>query len=126
VLALGPGCGNKTPQSASPGKIVIRGSNTVGEELAPRLATDYKKNQPSALFDMEFKGTSYGLAGLLAGQCDIAAASRSLLKAEVELMEIRQLQLKDYIIGYYTVAVIVNGAGPVANLDRKQVRDIFT
>jgi phosphate transport system substrate-binding protein len=125
ALVLCPGC-DKTPQSASPGKIVIKGSNTVGEELAPRLVADYKKDHADAVFEMEFKATSYGLATLLAGQCDIAAASRTPLKGEVDLMELRKIELKDYVIGYYTVAVIANGACTVGNLTKEQVRDIFT
>jgi phosphate transport system substrate-binding protein len=125
AIALFPGC-DKSPQSSSPGKLVIKGSNTVGEELAPRLVADYKKDHPDALFEMEFKATSYGLATLLAGQCDIAAASRTLVKGELDLAQSRQVELKDYIIGYYSVALIANAACPVANLTKDQVRDIFT
>jgi phosphate transport system substrate-binding protein len=36
------------------------------------------------------------------------------------------MELSDHIIGYYSVAVVVNPANPVASLTRDQVRDIFT
>src|SRR5580704_2155139 len=71
-----------TTGSPTSGKIVIRGSNTVGEELAPRLIVEFKKDHPTADFDLEAKATGYGLAALRAGLCDIAAASRPANKEE--------------------------------------------
>src|SRR5271154_6223699 len=70
-----PSSPTSTTTPSSTGKIVIRGSNTVGEELAPHLITAFKKDHTSADFDLETKATGYGLAALRAGQCDIAAAS---------------------------------------------------
>src|SRR5438046_9132023 len=82
------GCSdNKQPATTTGanGKIVIKGSNTIGEELAPRLIAEYKKDHPNAVFELESKATGYGLAALLAGQCDIAGASRDLLKDEPDI-----------------------------------------
>ena len=62
-------------------KIIVRGSNTIGEELAPRLIDEYRKTHPSVTFDLEAKGTSYGTAALMVERCDIAAASRPQLKS---------------------------------------------
>src|SRR5436853_704047 len=76
---LAAGCSGEKKdgtKATAPGKVVIKGSNTIGEELAPRLITEYKKNHAAASFDLESKATGYGLAALMAGQCDIAAASR--------------------------------------------------
>src|SRR5271157_5032402 len=74
------GCpsGNRTasgPENELTGKITIRGSNTVGEELAPWLIAEYKKEHPTANFDLLTKGTSYGMGALMGGFCDIAGAS---------------------------------------------------
>jgi len=107
-------------------KVVIRGSNTVGEELAPRLVVEYQKEHPTVTFDLEFKGTSYGLGALMVDRCDIAAASRMATTNELVLAQSRGVELNDYIIGDYSVAVIVNAGNPVANLTLDQVRDIFT
>jgi len=107
-------------------KIVIRGSNTIGEELAPRLIADFQKDHSGVTFDLEFKGTPYGMGALMAGCCDIAAASRDASLNELALARSRGMELNDYIIGSYSVAVIVNGGNPVSNLTRDQVRDIFT
>lgn len=108
------------------GKLIIKGSNTIGEELAPRLIAAYKKEHPSADFELESKATGYGLAALLAGQCDLAGASRTPIKEEEELAKARAIELNDHLIGYYSVAVVVNSGSPITNLTREQVRDIFT
>lgn len=115
------------PVAAKPsGKIVIRGSNTVGEELAPQLITGFKKDHPSADFDLETKATGYGLAALRAGLCDIAAASRPANKEEVAEAKKMGVEMNDYVIGAYSVAVVVNSANPVKDLTPAQVKDIFT
>lgn len=106
-------------------KIVIRGSNTFGEELAPHLIAEFKKAHASVDFDAEFKGTTYGLGALMVGKCDLAAASRSVTTNELALSPIEALELKDYVIGSYAVAVVVNAGNAVADLTPDQVRDIF-
>jgi phosphate transport system substrate-binding protein len=107
-------------------KIVIRGSNTFGEELAPRLVDEYRKAHPTAAFDLEFKATSYGIGALLVGKCDIAAASRVLSTNEFAMGKANNVDFNEYPIGSYTVSVIVNSGNPVADLTKDQVRDIFT
>ncbi|MES1181116.1 MAG: PstS family phosphate ABC transporter substrate-binding protein [Verrucomicrobiota bacterium] len=108
------------------GKILIRGSNTIGEELAPRLIAEFKKDHQTASFDLETKGTSYGMGALMGGYCDIAGASRLPTKEELEVAQFRGVELNDYVIGAYSVAVVVNANSPVSNLTKDQVRDIFT
>jgi phosphate transport system substrate-binding protein len=127
LLFAGCPAGKQAPPETAPlQKITIRGSNTVGEELAPRLMGEYKKEHPAAEFDLESKGTSYGMGALMGGFCDMAGASRLPLKEELEVAQFRNVELNDYVIGSYSVAVVVNAANPVGNLTREQVRDIFT
>jgi phosphate transport system substrate-binding protein len=113
------GCGN-------PGKIIIRGSNTIGEELAPQLIAEYRKEHPMVVFDTEYKGTTYGMGALMVKRCDIGAASRPVSTNEVQLAKDRNIEFNDHVIGAYSVAVIVNASSPIRNLTRDQVRDIFT
>jgi phosphate transport system substrate-binding protein len=107
-------------------KVVVLGSNTIGEELAPRLVAEFKKEHPAVDFDLEFKGTSYGLAALVVGRCDIAAASRNASTNEIELARDQGVAISDHVIGSYDVAAIVKSGNPVGNLTREQVRDLFT
>jgi phosphate transport system substrate-binding protein len=62
----------------------------------------------------------------MVGRCDIAAASREMTKSEQALAKDRSLEMNEYPIGYYSVAVVVNAGNPVGNLTKDQVRDIFT
>jgi phosphate transport system substrate-binding protein len=113
------GCGK-------PGKIIIRGSNTFGEELAPQLIAEYRQEHPTVVFDTEYKGTTYGMGALMVERCDIAAASRPVSTNELQLAKDREIEFNDYVIGAYNVAVVVNAGSPIGNLTRDQVRDIFT
>ena len=118
--------GKPPPGSTAANKVIIKGSNTIGEELGPRLAAEFKKDHAEITFEIEPKATMYGLAALRVGQCDIAAASREAIKEELELARGLGIELKEYIIGAYNVAVVVNAANPLTNLTREQVRDLFT
>jgi len=121
------GCsgGTDAPKSTK-GKLVIKGSNTIGERLAPRLIAEYKKTQPDVEIELESKGTATGFAGLLSDGCDIAAASRVVSLAELQQAQSNHLEFNVHTIGHYSVAVVVNSKNPVSNLSRDQVRDIFT
>ena len=126
LLVAGCPASKTAPETTSAAKVLIRGSNTFGEELAPRLIAEYRKDHATAAFDVESKATVYGMAALLAGKCDIAGASRVALKEELELAKMRGIELNEYLIGSYSVAVVVNGGNPLASLTKDQVRDIFT
>jgi len=119
--AMLAGCSGGKPE-----KIVMLGSNTIGEELAPRLAAEYKKEHPEVVFEFEFKGTTYGMGALMVSRCDIAAASREASTNEIELARARGVGFADHVIGAYDVAVIVNAGNPLGNLTKEQVRDLFT
>lgn len=126
VIATGCPASRQAQETALNGKIVIRGSNTIGEELAPLLIVEYKKEHPAAIFDLESKATGYGLAALIDGQCDIAGASRLPISGELDQAQSRGVEMKDYVIGSYSVAVVVSSGNLVGNLTTNQVRDIFT
>jgi phosphate transport system substrate-binding protein len=121
LALLGTGCPATRTET-----IIIRGSNTIGEELAAPLIREYRKQRPDVVFDVEFKGTTYGMGALMAGRGDIAAASREATTNELELAKSRAIEFNDYVIGSYSVAVVVNAANPIGNLTPEQVRDIFT
>jgi len=129
-LMAGCPASKETPEPArdagSEGKIIIKGSNTIGEELAPHLIAEYQKDHPTAQFSLDTKGTGYGMGALMGAQCDIAGASRLPSKEELELAKLRGVVLNDYIIGAYSVVVVVNAKNPLVNLTRNQVEDIFT
>jgi phosphate transport system substrate-binding protein len=107
-------------------KVTIRGSNTIGEELAPRLVAEYKKDHKDAAFDLEFKGSAFGIGALMGGYCDIAGSSKAVSKDQQEIAQMRNVQIKEYILGSYTVSILVNAGNPVSNLSSNQVQGLFT
>ncbi|MDB6058773.1 MAG: pstS1, partial [Verrucomicrobiales bacterium] len=128
ALALFGGCSEQSANdnaAADKDNIVIRGSNTVGEELAPRLIQDYSKSHQGMKFDTEFKGSSYGLGALMVDRCDVAATSRLVTSNDVAFANDRSIAFEDHLIGAYAVGVAVNAQNPVSNLTRQQVHDIF-
>ncbi|TSA41915.1 MAG: phosphate ABC transporter substrate-binding protein [Verrucomicrobiales bacterium] len=118
--------GGATATPSATNTVVIRGSNTIGEELAPRLIAEFKKAHPVTAFDLDTKATGYGMAALRIGQCDIAAASRAAIQADLDLAKESGIEMNDHVLGLYSVAVVVNANNPVANLTKEQVHDIFT
>ena len=128
VSVMLAGCSPKeqAPPRTAQDKVVIKGSNTVGEELAPQLIAEYKKDHPNVAIELETKGSGSGYWGLIAGVCDIAAASRPMIKEEQEQAQARNFQFDDQVIGSYSVAVIVNAGSPVGDLTREQVGGLFT
>ena len=128
ALVLG-GCSKESspaPASSGQQKIVIKGSNTIGEEMAPQLIDEYRKAHAGIPIELETKGSASGFWGLIAGVCDIAAASRQPIQDEAQQAKVRGLELKDHLIGFYSIAIVVHPNNPVQNLTRDQVRDIYT
>ncbi len=122
VLALA----SCSPKPSEVKEVTIRGSNTFGEELAPKLLAEYKKDHPEITFNTEFKGSPYGFGALMVDKCDIAAASREVNANEVSLAKDRDIEFNTYVIGSYSVAVILNAGNSLSSLKPEQVRDIFT
>lgn len=117
---------SRSTTAGSADQVIIRGSNTIGEELAPQLIAEFKKQHPKITFDVETKATGYGMAALRIGQCDIAAASRAAIQADLDLAKDSNLEMNDYILGAYSVTVVAHANNPVTNLTPEQVRAIFT
>lgn len=113
------------PASAAE-KVAIKGSNTFGEYLGQKLIEVFRQENPRVEFTLETKGTATGIAGVIAGECDLGAASRTISQDEWRLARSRGLRLSSTAVGYYGVAVIVNAASPIRSLTDKQVRDLFT
>ncbi len=107
-------------------RVVIKGSNTFGEFLGPQLIAAFQRDRPGIEFDLETKGTATGIAALIAGECDLGAASRPISPDEWRLARSRGLRLEAHAVGYYGVAVIVNAASPVKSLTDAQIRELFT
>lgn len=130
----------------------IHGSNTVGEQLAPALAEAWLKQRgftrverftpahdellvrgtgPDGQFDVEIRahGSSTGFVDLLAGEADLAMASRPVNAAEVErgrVLGALDSPQQEAVLALDGVAVIVHPDNPLRELTLRQVRAVFS
>ena len=104
----------------------IRGSDTFGEELGPKLISAFQEQNPDTAVELESLGSVSGIAALLDETCDIAVSSRMFTDDEQRMARSRGIELHSAIAGYYGVAVVVNAANPLKNLSDRAILDIFT
>lgn len=101
------------------GKIVIGGSSSVGP-LMEKLTEAYKALHPEVEIEVQISDSTTGMTGAADGTFDIGMASRQLKDSETGAGLIPTVICMDGI------AVIVNKANPVNNLETEQIRQIFT
>src|SRR4030081_1174036 len=107
-------------------RLVIKGSDTLGAKLVPQLAEQFKTQNPDATFDIAAEGSTTGLAALIDSTAQIGMASRPAKPEEIAAATAKGVTLKETIVAYDGVAVIVNAANPIKGLTKKQVEQIFT
>lgn len=102
----------------------IKGSDTV-LPVTQELAEDYMKLQPKAHLTVTGGGTGVGISALLDGTTDIAMASRQIKFSEKMKLKQAKKELKEIIMAYDALAVIVHPQNPVSRLTREQLEGIF-
>ena len=103
----------------------IKGSDTV-LPLSQQEAENYMQSHPSALVTVTGGGSGVGFSALIEGTTDIAQASRKIKFDERQKLQAQGKTVKEVIIAYDALAIIVNPSNPVSNLTREQLEGIFT
>src|SRR6266496_2051563 len=106
--------------------IVIKGSDTLGAKLVPQLAEQFKSEHPGTTFDIAAEGSATGFAALIDKTAAIGMASRPAKPEEIANGKAKGVDMKETIVAYDGIAVIVNTANPIKGLTKKQVEQIFT
>jgi phosphate transport system substrate-binding protein len=106
--------------------IVIKGSDTLGAKLVPQLAEQFKAQHPGTTFDIAAEGSATGFAALIDKTAAIGMASRPAKPEEIANGKAKGVDLKESIVAYDGIAVIVNTANSIKGLTKKQVEQIFT
>ena len=106
--------------------IVIKGSDTLGAKLVPQLAEQFKAQRPGTTFDIAAEGSATGFAALIDKTAAIGMASRPAKPEEIANGKAKGVDLKEKIVAYDGIAVIVNTANSIKGLTKKQVEQIFT
>jgi phosphate transport system substrate-binding protein len=71
-------------------------------------------------------GSGVGISALIAKTTDIAQASRKMKFTEKQKMQQSGRQVKEVVIAYDAIAVVINPANKVTNLTRAQLEGIYT
>ena len=116
-ISVNPG---KTFESKMPcGKIVIAGSSSVSPVME-KLKEEYQKINTNVQIDIQTNDSSTGIKAVSEGICDIGMSSRNLKISESDT------GLSSLTIALDGIAVIVNNANPLTNLNIEDVKKIYT
>ncbi|MCC8145986.1 MAG: PstS family phosphate ABC transporter substrate-binding protein [Bacteroidales bacterium] len=103
----------------------VKGSDTV-LPLSQKEAESYMKKYPSATVTVTGGGSGVGISALLAGTTDITQSSRKIKFDERQKLQESGKSVKEVIIAYDAMAIIVHPENKVTNLTREQLEGIFT
>nr|WP_308570535.1 PstS family phosphate ABC transporter substrate-binding protein [uncultured Prevotella sp.] len=102
----------------------IKGSDTV-LPVSQEASETYMKAHPNAHLMVTGGGSGVGISSLLDGTTDIAMASRSIKFGERMNLKKNHKELRQVIIAYDALAVVVNPSNPISHLTRAQLELIF-
>lgn len=117
-LAILTGCGSGQKE------IQNDGSNTM-LVVAGALAEIYHQAHPEIVVSVSGNGSGTGIASLIAGDVDIANASRPMKKEEVAAAEKNGNHPVEHIVGYDGIAVYAHKDNPIESLTIDQLKGIF-
>ena len=103
----------------------IKGSDTC-LPLSQAEAESFLKINPSASVIVTGGGSGVGISALLEGTTDIAQSSRKIKFDERRKIQETGKTVKEVIIAYDALAIIVHPENKVSNLTREQLEGIFT
>ncbi|MDR2683378.1 MAG: PstS family phosphate ABC transporter substrate-binding protein [Dysgonamonadaceae bacterium] len=103
----------------------IKGSDTV-LPLSQKEAENYMKKHPSQTVVVTGGGSGVGLSALMEGTTDIAQSSRKIKFDERQKIQAGGQTVKEVIIAYDALAIVVHPQNRVSQLTREQLEGIFT
>lgn len=103
----------------------IKGSDTT-LPLSQKAAENYMKANSSASITVTGGGSGVGFSSLVEGTTDIAQASRKIKFVEIQKLKEEGKIIKEVIVAYDALAIVVNPKNKVTNLTRNQLEEIFT
>ena len=106
-------------------KLVIKGSDTLGAKMIPKIAEAYENKNPGSKFEIAAEGSSTGIAAIIDGTA-IGMSSRELKGKEKAAAGANGVRLVKTVVANDAVAVIVNESNPLSKLSLKDVERIFT
>ena len=114
AVSLFAGCAAKTSGSVS-----TDGSTSM-EKVIGTLGEQFMKDNSGVTFTYNPTGSGSGITAVSEGRCDIGLSSRALKDAE------KQSGLTETVLALDGIAIIVNPANPVDDLDTATIAKIYT
>lgn len=125
ALVVAWGCGSTGPPERPRSEVRVVGSDTM-LVLNRRLAEGFMLAHPGIPVAVEGGGTGVGVAALIAGEADLAAASRPLTAEEVlDLYEGLGVLGVSYPVAADALSVYLHPANPVRELSTATLAGIF-
>lgn len=115
AVAMLAGCG----VTNSGGRVSTDGSTSM-EKVIGALGESFMAENKNVTFTYNPTGSGSGIKAVLEGRCDIGLSSRSLKDEE------KAQGLKETILAYDGIAIIVSPANPVSDLSLEQIAAIYT
>ena len=103
----------------------IKGSDTV-LPLSQKAAENFMKANSDQTVTVTGGGSGVGISALLEGTTDLAQSSRKIKFDERQKLQRSGKSVKEVIIAYDALAVVVHPSNKVKNLTREQLEGIFT
>ncbi len=111
------GCG-KGDSSATGGKVATDGSTSM-EKVIGALGESFENENSGVTFTYNPTGSGSGITAVAEGSCDIGLSSRALKEEE------KAKGLKETVLAYDGIAVIVNTENGVSDLTTEQIAKIY-
>ena len=105
-------------------RLKIKGSDTM-HPLTKLLCTSFQQQNKNYYITIEGGGTTAGVAGLIDGKIDVAAASRELKPTEKQLIDSLKKEIITYTIAFDGLGVIVNPQNKIGTITREQLEAIY-
>jgi len=102
-----------------------KGSDTL-VNVAQAWAEAYQTVDPEIAVAVSGGGSGTGIAALINGTVDIANASRSIKKKEIESAEKQGQHPLQHIVGYDALAVYLHHDNPAKSLTFAQLKDVYS
>lgn len=107
-------------------RLIIKGSDTIGAKLMPKLAEAYANKNPEIKFEIAAEGSSTGISAIIEGTADIAMSSREIKPKELAAAGANGIRLKSTLIANDAVVIVVNELNPIHNVSSKDLERIFS
>lgn len=116
---------DETDATTKSSSITIKGSDTT-LPISQKIAEEYMKDNSDETIIVTGGGSGVGISSLLSGTTDIAQSSRKIKFDEVEKSRDMGKSIKEVIIAYDAMAIVVHTNNKVNELTRAQLEGIFT